>query len=105
MIILELVYTTLKTKLSVRKYLNISNLFYFIPCFSKTKKFNDKPLQTPGVGEYNIEVKHSKSPQYSIPKKTREIIVNEKLNYSLSNNGSDNINSKSPSSSNKKGKN
>ncbi len=61
-------------------------------------------METPGVGEYDVDVKYSKSPQYSIPKKTREITINEKLNYSVSNNGSVPFNSKSPGSSNTKGK-
>ena len=45
---------------------------------------NDKLSKNPGPGEYELDVKLSKTPQYSFPKKKKEIIINNNVNYAVS---------------------
>lgn len=44
----------------------------------------DKLSVNPGPGQYDLDVRLSKSPQYSFPKKKKEIIINNNVNYTMS---------------------
>lgn len=43
--------------------------------------------QNPGPGEYELYIRSSKTPQYSFPKKKKEIIINNNLNYTVTSPG------------------
>ena len=78
-------------------------LIFFLLSFSKTKKYNDRPSETPGPREYEIDVKKSQTPQYAFPKNKKESSIQDKISQSMSVPGPGNYNPKNENHNKKVG--